>query len=311
MGPYARTGLAAIVSCGVLLTAVLVARPDDDAENSGSEHPQPGPYVALGDSYTSGPKIPRQSGTPAGCDRSDHNYPAVVARQLGVTAADFRDVSCSGATITDLTAPQKTSNGTNPAQFSALSKRTRLVTLGIGGNDIGFGSTVTKCVTMGAMYRAIGSGRLFSDNAPCKKQYADGGTDEVAQKIQATGRKLSAALAEIERRAPKARVYVVGYPAILPAEAKGCGRELPLAPGDATYLYDKGKQLNTMLRGQSEAAGATYVDTYSPSVGHDACSAQKTRWIEPLQPSSPAAAVHPNAHGEKGMANAVLRAIGD
>ncbi|MFG2346923.1 SGNH/GDSL hydrolase family protein [Streptomyces phaeochromogenes] len=310
MGPFARAGLAGIVSCGVLLTVVLIGRPDGDHGNSGAERPQPGPYVALGDSYTSGPKIPRQAGTPAGCDRSDHNYPAVVARQLGVTAADFRDVSCSGATITDLTASQKTSNGTNPAQLSSLSTRTRLVTLGIGGNDIGFGSTVTTCVTMGAMYRAIGSDRLFSDDAPCKKQYSDGGTDEVAQKIQTAGRKLSAALAEIERRAPKARVYVVGYPAILPAEGKGCGRELPLAPGDATYLHDKGKQLNTMLRGQSEAAGATYVDTYSPSVGHDACSAEKTRWIEPLQPSSPAAAVHPNAHGEKGMADAVLRAIG-
>lgn len=277
----------------------------------GDEGPQPGPYVALGDSYTSGPKIPRQTGTPVGCDRSDHNYPALVARQLGVRASHFRDISCSGATITRLTSPQTTSNGTNPAQLSALSTRTRLVTLGIGGNDIGFGSTVTRCVTMGSLYRATGGGRLFSDTAPCKKQYVDGGTDEVAQKIQATGRQLSAALAAIERRAPKARVYVVGYPAILPAEGKGCGKELPLAPGDATYLHDKEKQLNTMLREQAEAAGAAYVDTYSPSVGRDACSAEHTRWIEPLRPTRPAAAVHPNAHGEQGMADAVLRAIGD
>ncbi|MDX2549108.1 SGNH/GDSL hydrolase family protein [Streptomyces sp. WI04-05B] len=287
MGPYARTGLVGIVSCGVLFTAVLIGRPDATSTHTGTgvnakdERPQPGPYVALGDSYTSGPKIPRQSGTPAGCERSDHNYPSVVARQLGVPAADFRDVSCSGATLTDLTAPQKTSNGTNPAQLSALSTRTRLVTLGIGGNDIGFGSTVTKCVMVGAMYRGIGSDRLFSDDAPCRKQYVDGGTDEVARKIQESGPKLSAALAEIERRAPNARVYVVGYPAILPADGKGCGRELPLAPGDATYLHDKGKQLNTMLREQAEAAGATYVDTYSPSVGHDACS-EKTRWTEPF-----------------------------
>ena len=309
MGAYARAALAGIVSCGVLLTAVLIGRPDGNHDSSQDERPQPGPYVALGDSYTSGPRIPRQTGTPAGCDRSDHNYPALVARHLGVPAADFHDVSCSGATVIALTAPQKTSNGTNPAQLSALSKRTRLVTLGIGGNDIGFASTVTRCVTMGAMYRATGSGRLFSDDAPCEKQYVDGGTDEVKQKLRATGRTLSAALAEIARRAPKARVYVVGYPAILPAEGKGCGRELPLAPGDASYLHDKGEQLNTMLHEQAEAAGATYVDTYSPSVGHDACSARKTRWIEPLRPSSPAAAVHPNAHGEQGIADAVLRTL--
>src|SRR5687767_10538171 len=128
MGPYARTGLAGIVSCGVLLTAVLIGRPDGTGNDASAknERPQPGPYVAPGDSYTSGPKIPRQTGTPAGCDRSDHNYPALVAHQLGVTAADFRDVSCSGATTTDLTTPQKTPNGTNPAQLSALSTRTRL-----------------------------------------------------------------------------------------------------------------------------------------------------------------------------------------
>lgn len=227
MGPYARAGLAGIVSCGVLFTAVLIGRPDGNDDNAKDERPQPGPYVALGDSYTSGPKIPRQSGTPAGCDRSDHNYPAVVARQLGVTAADFRDVSCSGATITDLTAPQKTSNGTNPAQLSALSTRTRLVTLGIGGNDIGFGSTVTKCVTMGAMYRAIDNDRLFSDDAPCKKQYADNGTDEVAQKIQTAGRKLSAALAEIERRAPKAGSTSSAIRRSCPPKARAAAENCP------------------------------------------------------------------------------------
>jgi hypothetical protein len=52
-----------------------------------------------------------------------------------------------------------------------------------------------------------------------------------------------------------------------------------------------------------------YVDTYTPSEGHDACSAKATRWIEPLIPSSPAAAVHPNERGERGMADAVLRAV--
>ncbi|MEU1178664.1 SGNH/GDSL hydrolase family protein [Streptomyces sp. NPDC005820] len=313
MGSYARMGLAGIMSCGVLLTAVIIGRPDGDSSDGShkkDERPQPGPYVALGDSYTSGPKIAQQTGRPAGCDRSDHNYPSLVARQLGIRAADFRDVSCSGATIASLTAPQTTANGVNPAQLSALSEQTRLVTLGMGGNDVGFGSTVTMCVTAGMVYRATGSGRVFSDKAPCKKAYVDDGTDEVARKIHATGRRLSTALDEIQRRAPKARVYVVGYPAIVPAEGKGCDGDIPLAPGDATYLHDKERQLNTMLREQAEAAGSTYVDTYAPSVGHDACSPGNTRWIEPLRPGSPAAAVHPNARGEQGMADAVLRAVG-
>lgn len=309
MGPSARTGLAGLLTCGVLLTAVAVARQDDSGGDHGRRTPAETPYVALGDSYTSGPKIPNQSGKPAGCARSDHNYPALVAKELRIAPADFRDVSCSGATTADLIAPQSTDNGTNPAQLSALSADTRLVTLGIGGNDIGFGSMVTKCVTAGALYKALSGDKYLRDQAPCKKEYVTQGTDKVEEKIHTAGQQLSRVLADIKHRAPSARVYVVGYPAILPAKGTGCGRELPLAPADAVFMNAKEQQLNTMLKQRATAAGAAYVDTYSPSVGYDACSAEQTRWIEPLRPSSPAAIVHPNARGERGMADAVLDAL--
>ncbi|MEU9272629.1 SGNH/GDSL hydrolase family protein [Streptomyces sp. NPDC048251] len=306
MGPYARTGLAGILACGVLLGVIGTVRHD---EGDGDTRPPKGPYVALGDSYTSGPKIPDQSGKPEGCARSDRNYPALVAKELGIKAADFRDVSCSGATITDLTEAQSTDNGTNPAQFSALSAATGLVTIGIGGNDMGFSSMITKCVTAGALYGAVSNVTDVSQQAPCKQEYVSGHTDKVGQSLRTAGEELSRALDEIKSRAPKARVYVVGYPAILPAKGASCDRELPLAPGDLRFLHDTEQQLNTMLRDRAGTAGATYVDTYTPSVGHDACSAENTRWIEPLKPSSPAAAVHPNERGERGMADAVLRAV--
>jgi hypothetical protein len=104
-------------------------------------------------------------------------------------------------------------------------------------------------------------------------------------------------------------VYVVGYPSILPAKGTDCGRDLPIAAGDVTFLRQKQQELNTMLGERARAAGATYVDTFTPSTGHDACSPAATRWIEPLNPSSPAAVVHPNEHGERGMATAVLRSL--
>ncbi|MGI8808313.1 MAG: GDSL-type esterase/lipase family protein [Acidimicrobiales bacterium] len=84
---------------------------------------------------------------------------------------------------------------------------------------------------------------------------------------------------------------------------------LPIAPGDAPYLRDKEKELNAMLAAQAAAAGATYVDVYSPSVGHDACQPPGTRWIEPLVPLSPAAPVHPNALGMQGTAAVLLAAM--
>jgi hypothetical protein len=64
-----------------------------------------------------------------------------------------------------------------------------------------------------------------------------------------------------------------------------------------------------MLRQDAQAASDGYVDTYTPSEGHDACSSPAGRWIEPLLPSSPAAPLHPNALGEQGMADAVMQAI--
>lgn len=312
MTTHLRTVMAGVLlATGALAATVAVTRHDggDHASAPVAAVPTTGPYVALGDSYTSGPKIPGRTGTPAGCARSDHNYPALVAAHLGVKAADFRDMSCSGATITDFTAAQSTKNGTNPAQLSALSSKTRLVTLGIGGNDIDFGDMITRCVASGAAYGIIDRIKDISEGSPCESHYVDGGTDQVSQKIKAAGARLSDALDEIRQRAPHARVYVVGYPSILPYKGSECGRELPITPGDINYLRDKERQLNSMLSTRARAVGAVYVDTYTPSQGRDACSAEDTRWIEPLVPTSPAASVHPNARGEHGMADAVLRAL--
>ncbi|WAU78724.1 SGNH/GDSL hydrolase family protein [Streptomyces sp. Qhu-G9] len=309
MGMYIRVGLAGVAACGVLVAAVTVGRGGDGGASMAVELPK-GPYVALGDSYTAEPGIPDRAGQPPGCDRSDRNYPAVVAGELGLRKADFRDVSCGGATIGDLTAPQSTDDGVNAAQLSALSSRTGLVTLGIGGNDIGFASTVTSCVVAGARHLLVDGDEPGADDAPCRATYVSGRADEVETKIRATGTRLSGALDEIGRRAPKARVYVVGYPAILPADGTGCARRMSLAKGDAHFLHEKEQQLNAMLRQRAEAAGATYVDTYTPSVGRDACAGPDTRWVEPLVPQAPAASVHPNERGERGMAQAVLRAIG-
>ncbi|MEU9454109.1 SGNH/GDSL hydrolase family protein [Streptomyces sp. NPDC048277] len=301
-------GLAAVASCVALVAAVAVGR--DGGGSASRFTPPKGPYVALGDSYTAGPKIPGQHGRPAGCERSDRNYPALVAAGLGLRAAEFRDISCSGAVMADLSAPQSTDHGVNPAQFSALNTATRLVTLGIGGNDIGFGSLITTCVRSGVGYqleKRIGGGT--ADRAPCRSRYLSDGTDEVEAKIKAAGGRLTGVLAGIRHRAPKARIYVVGYPAILPAEGTDC-TAMGLAPGDVEFLRDKERQLNAVLREKARAAGAGYVDTYAPSTGRDACADPDVRWVEPLFPAAPAAPAHPNERGERGMADAVLRTVG-
>ncbi len=256
-----------------------------------------GAYVALGDSYTSGPAIPNQDIAAGQCYRSDHNYPHLVAPTLGATA--FRDASCSGAQTKDMTGIQAADVGPdNPPQFDRLDANTRLVTLGIGGNDIGFVSIFEDCASP------------TPTGHPCQDHYVVNGHDELRQRITATAPKIAAVLQGIKARSSKARILVVGYPAIFPDTGTGCWPQMPLAPDDVPYLRGIEKALNGMLARTAAANHATYVDTYTPSLGHDACQPLTiNRWIEPVVPNQPAAPVHPNAAGERGMANAVLAAL--
>jgi lysophospholipase L1-like esterase len=253
----------------------------------------PGRYVALGDSYTSGPVIPTQVN--ANCTRSNHNYPSLVTAAIGSSA--FVDVSCGGATTHDiLNAGTGVLGLPVPAQLSAVTAATALVSVGIGGNDIGFTGIITTCAEA-SLHSPLGS--------PCKDQYTAGGTDQLQARIAATAPKVAAVLAAVHAAAPSARVLVVGYTAILPDTGLGCWPVVPMAYGDVPYLRGVEKSLNAMLAATAGAGGATYMDVYTPSIGHDACKKSSTRWTEGLVPGTSAAPFHPNATGEQGMANAV------
>jgi lysophospholipase L1-like esterase len=254
-----------------------------------------GRYVALGDSYTSSPRTGAKAGTPAGCDRSDNNYPHLVAAKL--RPAEFVDVSCSGASTVDLTGSQTTGNGTNPPQLDAVNADTTLVTLGIGGNDVGFISLVGECVT------------LDRNASPCKARMTAGGRDQLAERIDATAPKIADALERIHDRAPHARVVVVGYLTALP-DGAGCWPFLPLGTADVAYVRESEARLNDMLAAQARAHRAAFADTATPSEGHDMCASTGTKWVEDLIPTSSAAPLHPNAKGEQAMADAVLRVAG-
>ncbi len=253
-------------------------------------------YVALGDSFVAGPLVPDHTGSPAGCLRSTGNYPSVMAEDLAVD--EFIDVSCSGATTEDMFNPQKTTLGTNAPQLDALNEETTLVTLGIGGNDVGFANILVDCLLSGATQPV---------DAPCQDKYTnEDGTDELQQRINETGPKISAVLDEITKRAPNAQIVVVGYPAILP-EADGCWPKVPLAKGDIPYLDGIEQSLNAALADAANSHGATYVENYER--GHDVCAARDSRWVEGVIPTKPAAPVHPNADGMRAVAQTVLGTV--
>ncbi|MFD4198198.1 SGNH/GDSL hydrolase family protein [Amycolatopsis thermoflava] len=253
--------------------------------------PGTGRYVALGDSYTSAPRTGAPAGTPPGCGRSDNNYPHLVAAEL--RPVSFADVSCGGATTQHLSEPQTTPDGVNPPQLDAVTPDTTLVTLGIGGNDIGLVSLARDCLTTN---RAV---------SLCKPRLTAGGRDQLAERITATATKVRTALTAIHERAPRAQVIVVGYPTALP-DGNGCWPFLPIGPEDVAYLRTSLARLNSMLASEAKAGQAGYADTATPSKGKDMCAKARVKWVEDVVPSSPAMELHPNAVGERGMADVVL-----
>jgi len=258
---------------------------------------RPGPMVALGDSYTAGALLPTDlKARPLGCLRSTDAYPVLVARALG---ASLTNAACSSAGIADMTAAQRTGAGTNPPQLNALANDDSLVVLTLSGDDIGFTNVLEECMELS-----------FTDpwGSPCQAHYTSGGTDQLAALVRTEGPRMAAVLAGIAARAPRARIVVVGYPDLFPLSG-GCWPAVPITDGDIGYLRGTELRLNAMLAADAKAAGATFVNTYTPTIGHDFCRPERIRDVEGLLPGSWALPFHPNARGQAAIAAAVLAAL--
>ena len=248
-------------------------------------------YVALGDSRAAGPYLTPMSLTD-GCARSSEGYPAVVARSL--RPASFTNLACSGARTDNLTTtPQPTVTGPVPPQIDALTSDTTLVTVSIGGNDIAWPRLVAPCYT-----RDPGSdARCRTD--PATASHMTAALDELGPKVRA-------ALTEIARIAPNARVLLVGHGGIF--GARGCWPNIPASDADAAWIAGFFARMNRVLADAARGAGAEFVDVTAGAAGHDACAAPDQRWFEGLVSQSLAQSLHPTTIGMRSMASRVVTA---
>jgi len=256
-----------------------------------------GPVVALGDSYTAGALLPAAlAARPLGCLRSTKAYPVLVAAALG---ASLTDAACASAGVQDMAAAQQTNLGTNPPQLNALAPDDSLVLLTLGGDDLGFMNVFDKCMELS-----------FTDpwGSPCEAYYTQGGTDQLAAAVRAEAPRMAAVLAAIAARAPRARIALVGYPDLFPLSG-GCWPAVPITNGDVAYLRGIELQLNAMLAADAKAANATFVNTFTRTIGHDFCQPESIRDVEGLLPGSWALPFHPNTRGQQAIAAAVLAVL--
>lgn len=285
-------------------------------------------YVALGDSWSADVVLVNTQGlpdttyAPIDCAQSRVSYPKQLAKKLRVKT--FRDATCGSATTDDLYAPQTglPAGGTNPAQFDRLTKKTDLVTIGMGGNDAGFAEAALGCInplpfnnaTLGSLQNPV-SLPLLGNAVPlggCKHRFVKNGRDLLAEQIKAAEPKLVKAIRDIRRRSPKARILVLNYLDGIPA--KGCYPLVPVTDVDMAYLHVTFGRLNAMVKRAAAAGKAELVDTFADSRGHDVCSAPDYRYVEGLgvlSVNEPAAGIpaHPNSAGAASQYRSVLKRL--
>ena len=230
-------------------------------------------YVALGDSYASGVGANYyMDPDPADCLQSALGYPELLDERKRIDLVT--NATCSGDTV-----------GLVAAELGNLNSETDLVTLTVGGNDVGYQFVI----------RACSQGTLACETA-------------VAQAVSGAQQLLAPALAGlyngVRGSAQYADVVVTGYPHLfspefgktiaLPVINPGTGQPFVLTPTEQRIINAGTDELNTVIRTQAELAGFTYVDVVKRFDRHGLGSPQP--WIQPFTDPG---ALHPTAKGYK------------
>ena len=176
----------------------------------------------MGSSFAAGPGVTASADTPPNrCTRSIDNYAHQLARRRNL---DLVDVSCGGATTANVLQPW----GELPAQIDALTPDTALVTITIGGNDVGFigGLIMASCSDLAdrptgtaapTMCQAMAARRAAGPQSALPPQIS-GPTEESWRSVEAG---LDRIAVEVRQRSPGARLVFVDYPLVVPA-GKSC-----------------------------------------------------------------------------------------
>lgn len=224
-------------------------------------------YVALGDSYSSGVGAGSYTSSSGSCDRSSNAYSALW--DAANAPATYISVACSGATTASVIS----------SQLSALSSATTLVSITIGGNDVGFSSVMETCV--------------LNSTSTCVSAItaAEG---EVASQLPG---ELDSVLSDIHSDARSARVVVLGYPEFYDlSRSSTC---IGLSTTDRTDLNAAADQLDSQIQAAAARHGDMFGDVRSKFAGHELCDGTSD-WLHSVNFLDISESYHPTAAGQSG-----------
>ncbi|HEX4788640.1 MAG TPA: SGNH/GDSL hydrolase family protein [Actinospica sp.] len=233
---------------------------------SGAAHAASANYVALGDSYSSGVGAGSYTSSSGSCDRSTNAY-----SQLWTNAhspSSFTFVACSGATTSDVLS----------GQVSSLSSATSLVSITIGGNDVGFSGVMETCVL---------------DSTSSCVSAVDTAESEARNQLPA---KLDSVYAAIKADAPNARVVVLDYPEFYDlSKSSSC---IGLSTTDRTDLNQAADILDGVIQTEAAKYGDVFADVRSAFSGHEICDSSS--WLHSVNFLDISESYHPTASGQSG-----------
>src|SRR3984957_19787411 len=232
--------LAIGVTALTLGTAAVIAGTELPADAASTVH-----YVALGDSYSSGVGA---GGTSGSCDQSPNAYPKLWA--VASSVASFTFAACSGARTGDVIS----------SQLSSLNAATTLVSITIGGNDVGFSSIMETCV--------------LKSTSSCESAVAAG---EKYASTTLPGN-LSALFADIKADAPNAKVVVLDYPDFYDLSVPVC---LGLSSADHQALDNGINDVDGVIQTATDNAGFYFADVRTQFSGHELCDA--AGWLNSVE----------------------------
>jgi lysophospholipase L1-like esterase len=286
----------------IALAAVLALASVPAAASAVTIPPSPGgpaySYVALGDSYASGEGLsPFASGSDTSadkCHRSLRSYPFLIHAELAL--GRFHDYACSGATTDRISTSTQYGPEGLPQAYHRPVEHAQLVTVTVGGDDVGFSHDLTYC----------------AEHKYCQRNASF--VNAVNQEFAALPAKLDAAYDAIRRNKRKrATIIVLGYPRLFPMIKShqqcqiihghfGFGFE----DSEQDYFNAKAAQLDQLVSAAATRAGFFFISPLDAFVGHAQCDPDP--WLNGLSihigdhPTFKAS-FHPNTEGQREYAN--------
>ena len=252
---FVRRCVSAAAAIGAACAVTLVA--------GGAAHAAGANYVALGDSYSAGVGTGNYYSSSGSCDRSPQGYPALWAAANAPSSFTFN--ACSGATTADVLS----------GQLTGLSSSTSLVSITIGGNDVGFASDMETCVldSTSSCVSAINNSKSEANSV------LPGRLDNVLNTIHAD--------------APNARIVVLGYPEFYDMSATFLC--FGLSNTDRSAINGGADLLDTLLSQAAARHGDVFADVRSAFSGHELCD--DAGWLNSVDWTDIGNSYHPTATG--------------